>query len=195
MSSVVTLVRVTPMQPPSALPVAPQWAYVSATGSFSGPNLWVNPLSLEVHFAAVLASRLLYLIPIACPLSCPIGPLGAQICLLPGLLRAARGGTSRGGGPGLLLCGFRPTLPGGSPVLCPLRGHGSCHTRLLMCGLWVPVSVSACLVGGGRYAMCLAAALRGHIDATSRMACLALWVGPGSYCPSLPGILRLAYCS
>ena len=152
MSSVVTLVRVTPMQPPSALPVAPQWAYVSATGSFSGPNLWVNPLSLGVHFAAVLASRLLYLIPIACPLSCPIGPLGAQICLLPGLLRAARGGTSRGGGPGLLLCGLGPTLPGDSTVLCPLRSHGTCRTQLLMSG-FRDSGLFFCVIGGWR-ALC-----------------------------------------
>ena len=46
-----------------------------------------------------------------------------------------------------------------------------------------PVSFSAWLVDGGHHALCPVAALRKYIDATSRSACQALWVDPGSLSP------------
>ena len=67
----------------------------------------------------------------------------------PGLLQASRGRNGRGGGPGLLLCGFGPTLPGDSTVLCPLRSHGTCRTQLLMCG-FKDSGLFFCVIGGWR---------------------------------------------
>ena len=99
-----------------------------------------------------MASRLLSLVPIACPWSYPMGPLGPLLCLLPGLLQASRGRTSRGGGPGLLLCGLGPTLPGDSTVLCPLRSHGTCRTQLLLSG-FRDSGLFFCVIGGWR-ALC-----------------------------------------